>query len=173
MHDKQNLLLSIIHWLSAQIPAPTSIRLAPTLPGLGLRQFHSLLLSPHWKLLSSDNIQQAFSIIILFPFKNVILWDNGQCQTELNQLWSRLKEVNPQNVTKSFLMSGMLFVIYNCTYCNVYYSGKSEDNRVLLTHDDSYKYHKHNTNRSGDTQWYVCAEKRRKGCPARATVQCH
>ena len=86
---------------------------------------------------------------------------------------SRIKEVNPQNVTKSFLMSGMLLVIYNCTYCNVYYSEKSEDNRILLTHDDSYKYHKHNTNRSGDTQWYVCAEKRRKGCPARATVQCH
>ena len=100
--------------------------------------------------------------------------DNDSSSSDSDdQLRSRIKEVNPQNVTKSFLMSGMLLVIYNCTYCNVYYSGKSEDNRVLLTHDDSYKYHKHNTNRSGDTQWYVCAEKRRKGCPVRATVQCH
>ena len=52
-----------------------------------------------------------------------------------------------------------------------YYSGKSYDKGVLLTHEDSYKFYKAGSNKTGSTHWYVCAEKR-AGCPARATVRC-
>ena len=54
----------------------------------------------------------------------------------------------------------------------IYSTGKSYDIGVLLTHEDSYKFHKAGSNKSGSTHWYVCAEKR-TGCPARATVRRH
>ena len=49
-------------------------------------------------------------------------------------------------------------------------SGKSEQEGVLLTHGDTFKYHKAGSSRDNERNWYSCAMRKKLKCPARATV---
>ena len=49
-------------------------------------------------------------------------------------------------------------------------SGKSEKEGVLLTHGDTFKYHKAGSSRDNERNWYSCAMRKKLKCPARATV---
>ena len=50
-------------------------------------------------------------------------------------------------------------------------TGKSRKEGVLITHDSNFKYQKNQVGRKGDTFYYVCAERLKRGCPAKATVK--